>query len=92
MNFFEKQVNALKQNTMKLDKSESRKQQFSFLMASVYAFGYIALDNLKRIQGNEKSLPDFSTLPRKELIIDMELWKNRWKCLQYIHKFGLLKN
>lgn len=88
LNFFNKQVGALQQKIVMLNKSNAVKQRFSFLMATVYAFGYIALDNLKRIQGKHPSLPVFSSLNREELIIDMELWKNRWKCLQYIYSHG----
>ena len=89
--FFNGQVNKLKKIIPSLQHTAYRKQRFSFLMASVYAFGYIALDNLKRIQGKEQLLPAFSSLQRKQLIIDMELWKNRWKCIRYIYLSGKLK-
>jgi hypothetical protein len=58
----------------------------SIILNVVSAFGYIALDNLGRLQGNNPSLPAFESLARKELIIDMEKNSNRFKLLKYIYQ------
>ena len=62
----------------------------SIILNVIAAFGYVALDNLKRLQENNSSLPAFETLPRKELIIDMEKNSNRFKLLKFTYQNAYL--
>ena len=84
--FFLRQVNEMNLLIEQLPHSKQRKQSFRLSMAGIYAFGLIAIDQLKTIQGNNLQLPDFKTLPRKALIVDMEQIKNIRKWLRFTYQ------
>ena len=63
-----------------------RKNDLSIILNVIAAFGYVALDNLKRLQADNTSLPAFNILARKELIIDMEKNSNRLKLLKFTYQ------
>lgn len=79
---FHKHAQALNESIRKLPVTNSHKSDLSIILNVIAAFGYVALDNLARLQGN-KALPAFETLARKELIIDMEKNANRFKLLKF---------
>lgn len=88
--FFNEQADALKKQISLLHFSGNRKKEFSFFMASVYVLGFMAIENLQRLQGKNGTLPALSSLPRKELIIDMEKTGNRLRWLQLLYQHGKL--
>jgi hypothetical protein len=55
-------------------------------LSPIPAFGYIAIQNLSNIQGQQNTLPDLNKIPRKDLIIDMEKTVNRIKLIQEAYK------
>jgi hypothetical protein len=81
---------ALNETIRQLPVSHTRKMDLSIILNVIAAFGYVALDNLKRLQENNSSLPAFETLPRKELIIDMEKNSNRFKLLKFTYQNAYL--
>ena len=80
---YHKHANALNESIRKLPVTSPRKIDLSIILNVFAAFGYIALDNLARLQGNNANLPALETLDRKELIIDMEKNINRYKLLKF---------
>jgi hypothetical protein len=84
--FFLQQVQQMNALINQLPHPPERIQTFRLSMAGIYAFGLIALDQLKAIQGDQLQLPAFNTLPRKALIVDMEKRKNLVKWLRFTYK------
>lgn len=85
--FFLQRLNLLKENIKSLQVSKSKKQSFSIAMSATAVLGLVAIEQLKEIQSSARQLPDFKTLERKALIVDMEKPKNimRWIKLLYLH-------
>ena len=85
--FFLNRLNLLKENIQLLEVSKSKKQTFSIAMAATAVLGLVAIEQLKKLQGNSSHLPDFTVLERKALIVDMEKPINifRWIKLLYVH-------
>jgi hypothetical protein len=83
---YHKHAEALNESIRKLPVRNSRKTDLSIILNVIASFGYVALDNLKRLQANNSILPAFDTLPRKELIIDMEKNSNRFKLLRFTYQ------
>ena len=52
------------------------------------ALGYVALENLKKLQGKDGKLKPFAAYPRKDLIIDMEKLKNILKLIKYSYQIA----
>lgn len=63
----------------------SEKQNFKISMMGICAFGLIALQQLKQLQGTALALPDFKEVPRKDLIVDMEKSKNLWLWIKLVY-------
>ncbi len=55
-------------------------------LSPIPAFGYLAIQNLAKLQDKEEQLPNLKTVPRKDLIIDMEKNINRFKLIQEAYK------
>jgi hypothetical protein len=86
---YHKHAEALNESIRKLPVRNSRKTDLSIILNVIASFGYVALDNLKRLQANNSNnsiLPEFDSLPRKELIIDMEKNSNRFKLLKFTYQ------
>ncbi len=83
---YHKHAQALNESIRQLPVKSKRKSDLSIILNVIAAFGYVALDNLARIQGNKASLPAFESLARKELIIDMEKNTNRFKLLKFTYQ------
>ena len=81
---------ALNNTIRQLPVSAARKIDLSIILNVIAAFGYVALDNLKNLQGSNATLPKFETLARKKLIIDMEKNKNRYKLLKFTYQNAAL--
>ena len=87
---YHKHAEALNESIRQLPVTNTRKSDLSIILNVIAAFGYVALDNLARLQGNNASLPAFETLARKELIIDMEKNSNRFKLLKFTYQNAAL--
>ena len=83
---YHKHAQALNKTINQLPITHNKKMDLSIILNVIAAFGYVALDNLKRLQANNASLPAFETLARKELIIDMEKNSNRFKLLKFTYQ------
>ncbi|GAA4317987.1 hypothetical protein [Compostibacter hankyongensis] len=86
--FFLHQLQEMKDDIGRLSFPRQRKQEFSLAMAGIYAFGLIALDQLKTLQDRNGHLPELATLPRKTLIIDMEKPGNILKWFRYTYRYA----
>lgn len=80
---YECQVSAFKLSIHELDYKESSKLNFQIKLSLIPALGYIALENLKKLQGENNQLLPFTDYTRKDLIIDMEKIKNIVKLFKY---------
>ncbi len=89
---FNKRVSAFKISIEKLPFSKGQKDTLLIRLSVIPAFGYIALENLKRIQGDKRQLPPLMGLERKELIIDMEQFSNMIKLIRYTYKTASMKS
>lgn len=88
--YFTGQIMEMKRRIAALPVSRRRRQNFSLSMAGIYAFGLIALHQLKGIQGAAEQLPDLSTLSRKDLVIDMEKPANLARWFRYSYRYATL--
>ena len=84
--FFLRLVAGIKKEITKLKCSEEQRTSFLISMMGICAFGLIALEQLMELQGDQLLLPEFSKLPRKALIVDMEKKKNLWKWVKLVYK------
>lgn len=82
---FEQLINNWKKTINNLPFSKSHKDKLLIQLSIIPAFGFIALDNLSKLQNNHGNLPKFSELNRKELIIDMEKTTNRFKLIRHAY-------
>lgn len=73
---FHEKVETLWQLIRQHPARESAKQNFLFHIAGTLSFGYIAMDQLIRLQGNQDHLPAYDSTHRKDWIIDMEKIEN----------------
>ena len=87
---YEAQKKLLKTSIQQLPVSNKIKAAFCRNIAVIPAFGDIAIQQLKRIATNSSTLPNFNEIPRKSLIIDMELSANKYLLLKYAYKNGKL--
>lgn len=88
---FTAEILEMKRRIAALPYSRARRRNFSLSMAGIYAFGLIALDQLKRIQGTGDHLPDLKTLPREALIIDMEKTVNLMNWFRCTYRYAELR-
>ncbi len=79
-----------KKSIESLPVSNYTKQQFAINTSIIPAFGDIAINQLKELQINSTSLPNFNQIPRKSLIIDMERMINKYRLIKYAYKNGKL--
>lgn len=82
---FDQLTNDWKKTIDNLPFSKSQKDKLLIQLSIIPAFGYIALDNLSKLQEQQGVLPKFSEVLRKELIIDMEKTKNRIKLVRHAY-------
>lgn len=64
---------------------KKKKETCRIHLMGIAAFGRIALEQFELLEKRDQNLKNWSTYSRKELIIDMELWKNLWKWLKLTH-------
>ncbi len=88
--FFIGEIEEMNKQIAGLPESFRRKQDFSLSMAGIYAFGLIALQQLKEIQGNATQMPNMADLDRKQLIIDMEKKQNLFLWFKFTYRYARL--
>jgi len=82
------QVKKYKSSIEKLSYTNSNKLKLQIKLSLIPALGYVALENLNRLQGENNTLQPFKDYPRKELIIDMEKMKNILKLFTYSYQIA----
>jgi hypothetical protein len=87
---YELQVNKYKSSINQLEFKQSNKLMLQIKLSLIPALGYVALENLNRLQGDKNTLQPFKDYPRKELIIDMEKVKNIVRLFKY--SYHIAKN
>ncbi|MGI9138985.1 MAG: hypothetical protein ACR2IM_08095, partial [Sediminibacterium sp.] len=83
---YEDQVNKFIESIHQLHYNKADKLKLQIKLSLITALGYIALENLKILQGKNKELLPFKSYPRKDLIIDMEKIKNIIKMFKYSYQ------
>jgi hypothetical protein len=61
---------------------------FQIKLSLIPALGFVALDNLKQLQGKAKKLKQFKDYVRKDLIVDMEKVKNIIKLIKFSYQIA----
>lgn len=87
---FVSEIDSMKTKIVQLPFSFKKRQKFNLLMAGVYAFGLIAIRQLKKLQGHAISMPDLKTVTRKDLIVDMEKLGNLYFWFKYTYQHARL--
>jgi hypothetical protein len=82
------QVNAFNDSIRYLPHSKIKKMEFAINMSMIPSFGYVAINQLNQLQDNSKTLPNFSKVKRKDLIIDMEKIGNIMRLIKFSYKYG----
>jgi hypothetical protein len=82
------QIHKYKTSVEKLDYDDSKKLIFQIKLSLIPALGFVALENLKQLQGKAERLKSFAAYPRKDLIIDMEKIKNIVKLIKYSYQIA----
>lgn len=84
---YDQEVKALRKSIEAMPIPYFKKLRFSILLSLIPALGYVALDNLQRLQGAAPQLPELRNVARRTLIVDMEKPKNMLRLM--IHGFRL---
>jgi len=87
-NQYVSQIHKYKTSVEKLDYDDSKKLIFQIKLSLIPALGFVALENLKQLQGKNERLNPFKAYPRKDLIIDMEKIKNIFKLVKYSYQIA----
>ena len=87
---YQEQTSYLYSNIKILPFNNKKKIEFAINMSIIPAFGQIAINQLKLLQLNNNTLPNFKNVNRKDLIIDMEKNINIIRLIQYAYKNGKL--
>jgi hypothetical protein len=82
------QVHKYKLGIEKLAYDDSKKLIFQIKLSLIPALGFVALDNLKQLQGKAKNLKAFKEYARKDLIVDMEKVKNIIKLIKFSYQIA----
>jgi hypothetical protein len=85
---YELQVEKYKASIHTLNYTNSNKLKLQIKLSLIPALGYVALENLNRLQGDKNTLQPFKDYPRKELIIDMEKVKNIVSLFKYSYQIA----
>ena len=82
------QVHKYNQSIEKLEYDDSKKLKFQIKLSLIPALGYVALENLKQLQGKADNLKPFKEYARKDLIVDMENVSNILKLFKYSYQIA----
>lgn len=83
---FLEMIAGVKKQISLMDISQRQRESFTVSMMGICAFGLIALQQLQTLQGSNKELPNFTLLPRKALIVDMEKPVNLWRWIRLVYQ------
>lgn len=89
---YNNQVQLLKHAIREVKANPRNKRFFNYTLAAVYCLGFLAIEQLEKVaEKYGKKLPNFTELSRKDLVIDMELYKNRkrWISLFMLEGYSL---
>lgn len=81
-------VDAVKKSIDDIELNKSRKIVLKISAMGICALGIIAVEQLEKIQGTNKALPNLKSLPRKALIVDMEKVSNLWKWVTITYRLS----
>ena len=81
-------VHKLKMYVKDLPFEDYKKENLFTQISIIPAFGYLALENLRKLQDENGSFKKFNSYPRKSLIIDMEKMSNIKRLISYAYKTG----
>ena len=87
-NQYVSQIHKYKISVEKLDYDDSKKLKFQIKLSLIPALGYVALENLKQLQGKADNLKPFKEYARKDLIVDMEKVSNILKLFKYSYQIA----
>lgn len=87
-NYYLQLVNQVTNAIEKIEVKKSRKIVLKISAMGICALGIIAIEQLEKLQGKKDSLPNFKTLQRKDLIVDMEKMKNLFKWIKVVYKLS----
>lgn len=82
------QVHKYKLSIEKLAYDDTKKLKFQIKLSLIPALGYVALENLKQLQGKADNLKPFKEYARKDLIVDMEKVKNIIKLIKFSYQIA----
>lgn len=82
--FFLKECTTLHAMVMDCDTSEENKLNTIRRMSILHAFTLTALDQLQETENKYGKSIDWKIIPRKDLVVDMALNRNRFKTVQYM--------
>ncbi|MDE3125141.1 MAG: class 1 isoprenoid biosynthesis enzyme [Bacteroidota bacterium] len=85
---YTQQVQLLQHEINAIHAPAKQKRLFNYTMSAVYCLGFLAIEQLQAIENRYGSLPNFMTLSRKDLIIDMERYANRKRWIQLFFTYG----
>lgn len=88
--FYLELVLHFKEEIKTLPCSIGAKKNFAISMMGICAFGWIALAQLKALQGELLLLPKLCSVSRRDLIVDMEKPENRWRWIKWVYQNGKL--
>lgn len=88
--FFLGLIKDMQERIRSIPVSKARREKFAIAMAGIYSLGLVAIEQLKRLQGQSAQLPQFANLPRKTMIVDMERFGNMWRWFKFVYKYGKL--
>lgn len=83
---FDQLVNDFINSIHQLPFEKSKIECLKIKLSPIPAFGYLAIQNLAKLQDKNQNLPSLITVPRKALIVDMEKSINRFKLIQEAFK------
>lgn len=86
--YYFKLVDDVKQGIAAIDVKEKQKLVLKISAMGICALGVIAIEQLEKIQANQPTLPSLKTLPRKDLIIDMEKPGNLLKWVKITYRLS----
>lgn len=83
--FFEEQMEIMKNLIAKLPFPYKSKEQMVFSIASICSVGWIALHQLSTIQGDQSEIANIKAVERKALIVDMAKISNLLFCTKFTY-------
>lgn len=87
-NYYLSLVQDVKKSIQNIDVKKSRKLVLKISAMGICALGIIAVEQLEKLQAQHNHNLSLKTLPRKDLIVDMEKMTNLWKWVKVVYKLS----